>query len=352
MFFVRDAIKFPDMVHSLKPNPKTNLQEDWRVADFFSHIPESMHMFTFLMDDEGVPQDFRHMNGSGVHTFTLINAAGRETLVKFHWRPTCGVANLATDEEIARVQGADHQHATNDLWRAIEAGDYPEWTLYLQTMDPADQEKFEFDPLDVTKSWPEARFPLQPVGRMVLNKNPDNFFQENEQLAFSPGMVVPGIYYSDDKLLQGRIFSYADTQRYRLGGNYLLLPVNAPKCPHHNNHYDGAMNFVQRDEEVNYFPSRLDPARNAERYPAVSRPVGGRRERAVIPKENNFQQPGERYRSFDPARQARFVARIAGMLLHEKCTPEIRRVWVGYMTQADADLGRRIAQALSAKSAL
>ncbi|KAK2076073.1 Carnitine O-acetyltransferase mitochondrial [Prototheca wickerhamii] len=351
VFFIRDSIKFPDMVHSLKPNPQTNIQESWRFADFFSHHPESMHMFTHLFDDRGVPKDYRHMIGSGVHTFVLINAEGRETYVKWHWRPKCGEEFLATDEEIAAVQGQDHHHATRDLWDAIERGDFPEWTLYLQTMDPADEDKYEFDPLDVTKLWPEDRFPLQPVGRMVLNKNPDNFFQENEMLAFCPGLVVPGITYSDDKLLQGRIFSYADTQRYRLGGNYLLLPVNAPKCAHHNNHYDGVMNTVQRSEAVNYFPSRFDPVRHAERYPANRATITGRRERAVIPKENNFQQPGERFRSFDPARQERFVTRIAGILLDPKCTAEIRRVWVGYMTQCDASLGQRIAKKLAAEGA-
>ncbi|KFM23952.1 Catalase isozyme 2 [Auxenochlorella protothecoides] len=352
VFFVRDSIKFPDMVHALKPNPKTNIQEPWRFADFFSHHPEAMHMFTFLMDDEGVPKDYRHMIGSGVHTFKLLNGDGRETLIKWHWRPSCGVANLATPEEIAEVQGANHQHATADLWDAVASGDYPEWGLFIQTMDPADEDKFEFDPLDVTKVWPEDRFPLQPVGRMVLNKNPDNFFAENEMLAFNPGLIVPGIAYSDDKLLQGRIYSYSDTQRYRLGGNYLLLPVNAPKCAHHNNHFDGVMNFMQRTEDVNYFPSRYDPARNSEKYPVVTAPLAGRRERAVIPKENNFQQPGERFRTFDPARQERFITRISEMLLDDGCNAEIRRVWVGYLTQCDADLGKRVAQKLTAKSAL
>ena len=186
---------------------------------------------------------------------------------------------------------------------------------------------------------------------MVLNRNPDNFFAENEQLAFCPALVVPGIHYSDDKLLQTRVFSYADTQRHRLGPNYLQLPANAPKCAHHNNHHDGFMNFMHRDSEVNYFPSRFDPARHATVSPAVVMPQrpfapGAARVRAVIPKENNFAQPGARFRSFDPARQERFVARVADLLGDKRCSQEIRRIWVGYLSQCDQSLGQRVAAKL------
>ena len=169
-------------------------------------------------------------------------------------------------------------------------------------MDPANEDKYDFDPLDATKTWPEDIFPLQPVGRLVLNRNVDNFFQENEQLAFAPGAIVPGITYSNDKLLQTRIFSYPDTQRYRVGPNYLLLPVNAPKCAHHNNHFDGIMNFMHRDSDVNYFPSRIQPARHAAPYPLSRELIQGQRTKQVIGKENNFSQAGARWRSFDPAR--------------------------------------------------
>jgi catalase len=307
------------------------------------------------------------------------------TYVKFHWKPKCGVKCLL-DDEAERVGGANHSHATQDLFESIAAGDYPEWTLLIQTMDPATEDAHEFDPLDVTKLWPEDRFPLQPVGRMVLNKNPDNFFAENEMLAFCPALVVPGIGYSDDKLLQTRIFSYADTQvrereeegeggrgggggdlkmnridpppppphfqqRHRLGPNSLLLPANAPRAPHHNNHHDGAMNFMHRDEEVNYFPSRLAPARHADRTPTNPAVLTGRRERACIPKENNFQQPGERFRSWDGARQDRFIARLCGIVGDARATPEIRRVWVGYLTQCDAGLGKRVAAKLQSMGA-
>ncbi|KAJ9519330.1 hypothetical protein QJQ45_023128, partial [Haematococcus lacustris] len=393
VFFIRDGMKFPDMVHAFKPSPKTHmqvgvtaiiqhavqaqrkmmasvmqasarvasptgvrvvagwLQEGWRIMDFLSHHPESAHMLSFLLDDVGIPKCYRTMPGFGVHTFRLMAANGKETLVKFHWIPKAGTHSLL-DEEAVVVGGTNHSHATKDLYDAIAAGDYPEWTLAIQTMDPKDEDKFDFDPLDVTKTWPEDIFPLQPIGRMVLNRNPDNFFAENEQLAFCPSLIVPGIQYTEDKLLQTRIFSYADTQRHRLGPNYLLLPVNAPKCAYHNNHHEGAMNFLHRDEEINYFPSRFDPVRHAEKYPIPSAVISGRREKVVIAKENNFAQAGQRWRSFDAARQARFVDRAASMLSDAKCSAEIRRIWVGYWTQADQTLGGRVAQKLQAMGAL
>ncbi|XP_043707932.1 catalase-like isoform X1 [Telopea speciosissima] len=351
VFFVRDGMKFPDMIHSLKPNPKTHIQENWRFLDFFSHIPESLHMFSFLFDDLGIPQDYRHMEGSSVNTYTLINKAGKVNYVKFHWRPTCGVKCLLDDEAVM-VGGTNHSHATKDLYDSIQAGNYPEWKLYIQTIDPDYEDKFDFDPLDVTKTWPEDILPLQPVGRLVLNKNIDNFFAENEQLAFCPSIVVPGIYYSDDKMLQTRIFSYSDTQRYRLGANYLMLPPNAPKCAHHNNHHDGFMNFMHRDEEVNYFPSRYDPVRHAERYPTPSAILPERRSRAVIEKENNFKQPGERYRSFDPARQERFVCRWVDALSDPRVTYEIRSIWISYWSQADKSLGQKLASRLNVKPSM
>nr|GMD00771.1 catalase isozyme 1 [Ipomoea batatas] len=311
VFFIRDGMKFPDMVHALKPNPKSHIQENWRVLDFFSHHPESLHMFTFLFDDIGIPQDYRHMDGSGVNTYTLINKAGKSHYVKFHWKPTCGVG------------GANHSHATQDLYDSIAAGNYPEWKLFIQTIDPDIEDSFDFDPLDVTKTWPEDLVPMQPVGRLVLNKNIDNFFNENEQLAFCPSIVVPGIYYSDDKLLQTRIFSYSDTQRYRLGPNYLQLPANAPKCSMHNNHYDGSMNFMHRDEEIDYFPSRYDPVRHAERYPIPAAVCTGKREKE------------------------RFICRWVDALSDPRITYEIRSIWISYWSQADKSLGQKIASRLN-----
>ncbi|KAJ6736521.1 CATALASE [Salix viminalis] len=330
VFFVRDGMKFPDMVHALKPNPKSHIQENWRILDFFSHHPESLHMFSFLFDDLGVPQDYRHMEGAGVNTYTLINKAGKAHYVKFHWKPTCGVKCLLEEEAIK-----------------VGAGNYPEWKLFIQTIDPDHEDRFDFDPLDVTKIWPEDILPLQPVGRLVLNKNIDNFFAENEQLAFCPAIVVPGIYYSDDKLLQTRIFSYSDTQRHRLGPNYLQLPVNAPKCVHHNNHHEGFMNFMHRDEEINYFSSRHDPSRHAERFPIPPAVCSGRREKCITEKENNFKQPGERYRSWEPDRQERFVRRWVDALSEPRVTHEVRSIWISYWSQADKSLGQKLASHLN-----
>ncbi|KAL5778344.1 hypothetical protein ACOSP7_011270 [Xanthoceras sorbifolium] len=351
VFFIRDAIKFPDVIHAFKPNPKSHIQENWRILDFCSHLPESLSTFTWFYDDVGIPQDYRHMEGFGVQTFTLINKAGKVNYVKFHWKPTCGVKSLMDDEAI-KIGGANHSHATQDLYESIAAGNYPEWKLYIQTIDPDLEDQLDFDPLDVTKWWPEDIIPLQPVGRMVLNKNIDNFFNENEQLAFNPGLVVPGIYYSDDKMLQCRIFAYGDTQRHRLGPNYLMLPVNAPKCPHHNNHYDGFMNFMHRDEEVDYFPSRYDAVCHAEKYPIPNRICSGKREKACIEKENNFKLPGDRYRSWAPDRQERFIKRVVDALSDPRVTFEIRSIWVSYWSQADKSLGQKLASRLNVRPSI
>jgi catalase len=347
VFFIRDAIKFPDLIHAFKPNPRTEAQESWRILDFLSNQHESLNMLTFLFDDEGIPKDYRHMRGSGVHSFRLVTRDGRSTYVRFHWRPKCGMENLL-DEEAAVVCGQDFSHATHDLIRAIDRGDYPEWALYIQTMDPAMVENHVFpwgDPLDATREWPEKDFPLRPVGRMVLNQNCDNQFLENEQIAFSPALVVPGIYYSDDKLLQGRLFSYADTQRYRIGANYLQLPINAPKNPFHNNHYDGQQNWMLRQGEVNYYPSRVDPVPEAPpaAFPTPRDELRGQRVKQLVPNQCDFVQPGERYRSFDPARKERFVNRIAKLLTNERVTPELRAIWLELWSKCDAELGAALA---------
>lgn len=248
-----------------------------------------------------------------------------------------------------KKKSTNHSHATKDLYDSIAAGNYPEWKLFIQIMDTEDVDKFDFDPLDVTKTWPEDILPLMPVGRLVLNRNIDNFFAENEQLAFNPGHIVPGVYYSEDKLLQTRIFAYADTQRHRIGPNYMQLPVNAPKCAHHNNHRDGAMNFMHRDEEVDYLPSRFDPCRHAEQYPIPSRVLTGRREMCVIEKENNFKQAGERYRSWEPDRQDRYVSKWVEHLSDPRVTYEIRSIWISYLSQADKSCGQKVASRLTVK---
>ncbi|CAD7703126.1 unnamed protein product [Ostreobium quekettii] len=349
VFFIRDGMKFPDMVHAFKPNPVTNLIDNWRFVDFFSHHPESLHMFAHVFDDIGIPKDYRHMDGFGVHTFKWINSEGKEYLVKYHWKSSQGVESLR-DDEAQRIGGRDNVHATRDLYTSIAAGDFPEWVLHVQLMDPSRAATLDFDPLDVTKTWPENLFPLVEVGRMVLDKNIDNFFNENEQLAFSPALVVPGITYSEDKLLQSRIFSYTDTQRYRIGPNYLNLPVNAARSGTMNNQQvDSVMNFVNKpNEEINYFPSKFSGALLADEYPISREGICSRRTQEVIPKENNFDQAGELYRSWPADRQERFAERIAqNFLLQPRVTQRLQRIWVDYWTTVDESLGKSLISRLT-----
>jgi len=283
-------------------------------------------MFTFLLDDIGIPKDYRHMDGFGVHTFKWINSSGFETLVKYHWKTRQGVESLVNDSQVAAV--GNHAHAQADLHNTIKAGNFPIWDLKVQTMTTVDINALGFDPLDVTKIWPENLFPLQNVGYMILNETISNFFHENEQLAFGPAIVVPGIYYSDDKLLQGRIFSYPDTQRHRLGGNYLMLPVNQPRCPYRVNMFDGEGNFMQRTKPVNYFPSVNDPATNAPSYPTRSDTLNGQAVRTIIAPENNFAQAGVRYNSWDVDRKERFHQRLADALSGPTISVATRDYWL------------------------
>lgn len=278
-----------------------------------------------------------------MHTYKWLKRDGSEQLVKYHWKTQQGVQSLITDDQIAQVLiNYGHSHAQLDLYNSIKAGNYPKWKLFVQFMDPILAAGQTFDPLDATKIWPEDKFPLQEVGEMVLNGTVDNFHNENEMAAFSPSMVVPGIYYSDDKLLQTRLFSYPDTQRYRLGGNYLMLPVNAPRCPFRNNHFDGAMNFAQRTSEVNYFPSSADAGRNAASYPITKEELDGVPTRVRIFRENNFQQPGDRYRLFDDQRKMRFQQRLIGSFKDPRIAADVRNRLIGYWTQVDASLGKAI----------
>jgi len=321
------------MVHSLKFNPVNNQQEWWRIWDFFSHHPESMHMFTFLLDDMGIPTDYRHMDGAGVHTYRWISSSGEENFVKYTWISQQGVKSLETEEQVKEITNAGH--ASLDLINSIKAGNFPKWTLQVQLLDPDHVDDYDFDPLDPTKIWPEDLIPPIQVGVLTLNETVTNWFTQNEQLAFSPSNIVPGIYYSEDKLLQARLFSYPDTQRYRLGGNYLLLPVNAPRCPFHNHHYDGDMNFVTRSSPINYFPSTLNGDTNAPPYPTNTEYLQGQPTRGTIPKTNDFKQPGERYRSFASARQKRFIARVIGTLEDPQLTSGIRSTIIGYWSKVD-----------------
>ncbi|MBD9677832.1 catalase HPII [Pseudomonas sp. PDM18] len=277
VFFIQDAIKFPDFVHAVKPEPHNEIPTGASAHDtfwdFVSLTPESAHMVMWAMSDRAIPISLRHIQGFGVHTFRLINAAGESSLVKFHWRPKSGVCSLLWDEA-QKLAGKDPDIHRRKLWEDVESGDYPEWELGVQVIPEADADKFEFDLLDPTKLVPEELVPVKLLGRMVLNRNPDNFFAETEQAAFHPGHIVPGIDFSNDPLLQGRLFSYTDTQLLRLGGpNFNQIPINQPLCPFHNNQRDGLHQHRVHKGRAAYEPNSIDGGWPKE-TPAAARQGG------------------------------------------------------------------------------
>jgi catalase len=261
VFFIQDAMKFPDLIHAVKPEPHNAIPQAASAHDtfwdFVSLMPESTHMLMWVMSDRAIPRSYRMMQGFGVHTFRLVNAQGKSTFCKFHWKPMLGTHSLVWDEAV-KIMGADPDFHRRDLWEAIESGNYPEWELGLQTFSEADADRFSFDVLDSTKLIPEELVPVKPVGRMVLDRNPDNFFAETEQVAFCTAHVVPGIDFSNDPLLHGRIHSYIDTQITRLGGaNFHEIPINAPVVPVHNNQRDGLHRQAIARGRVAYEPNSL-----------------------------------------------------------------------------------------------
>ncbi len=351
VFFIRDAIKFPDMVHSLKPDPVTNRQDPQRIFDFMSLTPESTHMITFLFSPWGIPADYRHMQGSGVNTYKWYNANGEGVLVKYHWVPKLGVRNL-TQAEAEQIQGKNFNHATQDLYEAIERGEFPEWEFCVQIMSDDAHPELNFDPLDDTKLWPEDQFPLKPVGRMVLDRNPVNYFAEVEQIAFGTGVLVDGLDFSDDKMLQGRTLSYSDTQRYRVGPNYLQLPINSPKVHVATNQRDGQMTYhVDHgpNPHVNYEPSALGGLKEAPKAGKDHTPyVQGNLVRQKIERENNFQQAGETYRAFSQEERDELISNLVDAL--KQCREDIQKRMVHHFTLADAEYGRRVAEGLGMKA--
>ncbi|MFN0103401.1 MAG: catalase [Bryobacteraceae bacterium] len=346
VFFIRDAIKFPDMVHSLKPSPVTNKQDPNRFFDFFSHVPESTHMLTHVYSDFGIPANYRQMDGSGVHAFKWVNTAGEVRYVKYTWKTQQSIKNL-TNAEAAKVVAQDWAHATTDLYAEIGKGNHPKWDLYVQTLAPADLDKFDFNPLDATKIWPEAIAKMEKVGTMTLNRMPQSFFEETEQSAFSPGNLIPGIEASEDRLLQGRLFSYFDTQRHRMGANFQQVPINKPRPATASHNQDGALSQRAQKGDVNYQPSQADAVtyRDDNQYRYSRTKLSGTTVQQVIGKPNNFKQAGDLYRSFTPAERERLVANLAGDLSQVK-NPKIVRTMVGHFYQADAEYGTMLAKKL------
>ncbi|WP_232630884.1 catalase [Methylobacterium sp. Leaf118] len=350
VFFIRDAIKFPDMIHAFKPDPVTNRQEPWRFFDFVSQHPESIHMVTHLKSPWGIPANYREMEGSGVNTYKLVNDQGEAVLCKFHWIPKQGVRNL-TSAQATEIQAKDVGHATRDLYDNIQAGNFPEWEFAVQIMPDGPNDHLSFDPLDDTKLWPVEDFPLRPVGRMVLDRVPDNFFAEVEQSAFGTGVLVDGIDFSDDKMLQGRTLSYSDTQRYRVGANYLQLPINAPQpgVKVYSNQRDGQMTYAVDgtgpNRHINYEPSTLAEGLREAPKPAKDyhQPVSGNLGRYQTSRtEDDYTQAGVRYRSFEEWEREDLIANLVGDM--KQCPEPIQLRMVWHFWHADEDYGRRVAE--------
>jgi len=351
VFFIRDAVKFPDFIHSQKPDPVNfDRQVANRVFDFISQTPEALHMVTMVFGPRGLPASYRTMQGFGVNTYKWVNAAGDAKLVKYHWIPKQGVKSL-TAEKAAELQGQDLGYHTKDLYEAIERGEYPEWELQVQLMDDHDHPELDWDPLDDTKVWPENDFPLKPVGRMVLNRIPENFFAESEQIAFGTGVLVDGLDFSDDKMLVGRTFSYSDTQRYRVGPNYLQLPVNSAKhAKVATNQRDGQMTYVVdtggENPHVNYEPSITGGLREAT-YPThddQGPEITGRLTRKRIPRTDDYRQAGERFLLSEQWEQDDLVLNLVGAL--SQCDRPIQERMVWHFFLCEDTLGRRIGEGL------
>jgi catalase len=351
VFFIRDAIKFPDFIHSQKPDPVTfERQVPNRVFDFWSQSPEALHMVTLVLGPRGIPTSYRHQQGFGVNTYKWVNAAGETKLVKYHWLPRQPVQSW-TEADAGVAQSQELGVHTRDLYDAIGRGDYPQWELNVQLIDDHDHPELNFDPLDDTKVWPEDQFPLRPVGLMTLNRAPENFFVESEQIAFGTGVLVDGLDFSDDKMLVGRTFSYSDTQRHRVGPNYLQLPVNSAKNAQVNtNQRDGAMAYhvdgQGSNPSVNYEPSitgglrEADKPAQAEQGPVVE----GRLTRERIERTNDYQQPGERYLLSEQWEKDDLVGNLVGLL--SQCDRELQERMVWHFFLCEDELGQRVGDGL------
>jgi len=357
VFFIQDAIKFPDLIHAAKQDPDREFPQAQTAHDTFwdyiSLTPESMHMIMWIMSDRTIPRSLRMMEGFGVHTFRMVNAAGESTFVKFHWRPKLGLQSVVWDEAL-KINGADPDFHRRDLWEAIEAGDFPEWEFCLQTFSQAQADGFDFDVLDATKLIPEEVIPLRVVGRMVLDRNPTNFFAETEQVAYCTANVVPGIDFTNDPLLQGRLFSYLDTQLKRLGSpNFHQIPINAPKCPFHNLQRDGHMQMGVPAGQVNYEPSSLGPdmarASTETGYRTFPNPEAGDQLR-VRPETfaDHYTQARMFFLSQTEPEQNHIVAALTFEL--SKCiVPRVRAAVLSRLINIDAAMAARVATALGVR---
>lgn len=345
VFFIRDPLKFPDFIHTQKRDPHTNLRSNIAAWDFWSLSPESLHQVTILMSDRGIPRNLRQMNGYGSHTYSFINAIGERYWVKFHFKTLQGHAHY-TDAEATQAVGQDRETSQADLFHAIADGNFPRWRFAVQIMPEKDAANYKVNPFDLTKVWPHADYPLIDVGILELNRNPHNYHAEVEQAAFSPANVVPGVGHSPDKVLQSRIFSYADAHRYRIGANYQQLPVNAPRCPVFNYQRDGAMRFDHsKDVSPNYEPNSFNGPKECPAFAEPALKLEGDADRYNHRAGNDdYTQPGNLFRLMTPEQQERLCGNIGRHM--KGVPPEIQMRQICHFFRADPAYGLGVAKAL------
>jgi catalase len=347
VFFIRDPLKFSDFIHTQKRDPETNLKSPTMMWDFWSLSPESLHQVTILFSDRGTPKGYRHMDGFGSHTFSLINAKNELFYVKWHFKNEQGIENF-TREEADAMKSVDMDYSQRDLFEAIKRGDFPKWRVFMQVMTEAESKTYPIHPFDVTKVWPHGDHPLIEVGELELNRNPRNYFAEVEQAAFEPRNIVPGMGFSPDRLLQGRLISYPDAHRYRLGVNYDRLPVNAPKCPFATYHRDGAMAFTDNGgSSVNYEPNSLGGPTEDKQY--IERPTTY--DNATVARydyreldEDFYTQPGNLFRLMTPDAQQRLIGNIAASL--GQVEKRIQDLQINHFYKCDPKYGEGVARAI------
>ncbi len=344
VFFLRDPLKFPDFIHTQKRDPKTNLRSATAAWDFWSLSPETLHQVMILMSDRGIPKNLRQMHGFGSHTFSFWNEKNERVWVKFHFKSMQGIENL-TNAEASKIVGSDREYSQRDLFENIAKGNFPKWKMCVQIMPETDAKTYRYNPFDLTKTWSQKDYPLIEVGIMELNRNPDNYFAEVEQSAFDPGNVVPGIGFSPDKMLQGRLFAYADAARYRIGTNYEALPVNAPRCPMKNYQRDGAMRFDGNGSGVNYEPNSFGGPTQCSCAQEPPLDLDGTAFNFNHREDKDYySQPGDLFRLLPKDEQQRLMQNVAEAMDGVPENIQVRAVARFY--QADKDCGLGIAKNL------
>jgi catalase len=345
VFFLRDPLKFPDLNHAIKRDPRTNMRSAQNNWDFWTLLPEALHQVTIVMSDRGLPASYRHMHGFGSHTFSFINAANERFWVKFHFESQQGIKNL-TDAEATELVGRDRESAQRDLFGSIETGDFPRWKLRVQIMPEKEAGSYHINPFDLTKVWPHKDYPLIDVGILELNRNPDNYFAEVEQAAFAPANVVPGISFSPDKMLQSRLFAYGDAQRYRLGVNHHQIPVNAPRCPFHSYHRDGAMRIDgNHGATIGYEPNSKDEWQQQPDFaepPLAIEGMAAHWDHRVD--DDYYSQPGALFRLMTPAQQQVLFENTARSL--GGASRQVQQRHIANCSKADPAYGAGVAAAL------